>query len=213
MSSLEGSPGTTADASHSLPLAGDQTPRLGALAALLALVVLAACGRAPAPAASFVGGPFHLIDQDGRAVDQSILNGRWTAVYFGYTFCPDACPMTLTALAQAQAKLRPSARGFRVVFITVDPARDTPAQMKTYLASPAFPPGALGLTGSPAQITEAARAYRVYYRKAGAGSDYSVDHSSVIYLMDPAGRFRAPIDAQAPPTTMASQIKAAIAQG
>jgi protein SCO1/2 len=213
MSSLEGSPGTTADASHSLPLAGDQTPRLGALAALLALVVLAACGRAPAPAASFVGGPFHLIDQDGRAVDQSILNGRWTAVYFGYTFCPDACPMTLTALAQAQAKLRPSARGFRVVFITVDPARDTPSQLKSYLASPAFPTGTEGLTGGPDEIAKVARAYRVYYRKAGGGPGYSVDHTSVVYLMDPRGAFSRPIDFSAPPAAMATQISRAMDQG
>ncbi len=185
----------------------------GGVAAILVLVGLLACRQAPSAAAGSVGGPFRLVDQYGAAVDQSILQGRWTAVYFGYTFCPDVCPTTLTALAQAQSKLGPRARSFRVVFITVDPARDTPAQLKSYLASPAFPPGAVGLTGAAAQIAQAARAYHVYFRKAGAGADYSVDHTSVIYLMDPAGHFSRPIDSQAPPAQIATQITTAMNEG
>jgi protein SCO1/2 len=190
------------------------TPRaLGALALALALLAVIACHPAPDASTAQIGGPFHLLDQNGRRVDQSVLQGRWTAVYFGYTFCPDACPTTLTALAQAQAKLGPRASRFRVVFITVDPARDTPSQLKTYLASPAFPAGAVGLTGSPAEVAQAAHAYRVFYKRAGLGADYSVDHTSVVYLMDPAGRFRVPIDAQAPPDQIAAQIAGAMERG
>jgi protein SCO1/2 len=181
--------------------------------AAAALVVLAACGHPPASTSLAIGGPFHLVDESGAPADQSLLAGHWTAIYFGYTFCPDVCPTTLTALAQAQEKLGPRARDFRVVFITVDPARDTPAQLKTYLSSPAFPRGAIGLTGSPAQIDAVARAWRVYYRKAGPGADYSVDHTSVIYLMDPHGRFAAPLDPSASPTQLAAQISKAMDAG
>jgi protein SCO1/2 len=184
-----------------------------ALAAMVALIVLAGCGRPPASGSPAIGGPFHLVDQNGAPQSQSLLAGHWTAVYFGYTFCPDVCPTTLTALSQAQEKLGSRARNFRVVFITVDPARDTPAQLKTYLSSPAFPRGAVGLTGSPDEIAAVARAWRVYYRKAGAGPDYSVDHTSVIYLMDPHARFAAPIDPSAPPTQIAAQISKAMDEG
>ena len=186
--------------------------RVGLFLAVALTLAVAACAKPPAPAAQ-IGGPFRLVDQNGVNVDQSILEGKWTAVYFGYTFCPDVCPTTLTALAQAQAKLGPRARDFRVVFITVDPSRDTPSQLKTYLTSPAFPTGTEGLTGSPDQIAKVARAYRVYYRKAGGGPGYSVDHTSVVYLMDPRGAFSRPIDFSAPPAAMATQISRAMDQG
>jgi protein SCO1/2 len=186
--------------------------RRGLLSAISVALALAACAKPSAPAAD-IGGPFRLVDQNGTSVDQSILKGKWTAVYFGYTFCPDVCPTTLTALAQAQARLGPKARDFRVVFITVDPARDSPSQLKTYLASPAFPTGTEGLTGSPDQIAKVARAYRVYYRKDGGGAGYSVDHTSVVYLMDPRGAFSRPIDFTAPPAAMAAEISQAMAQG
>jgi protein SCO1/2 len=185
---------------------------VGLFLAVALTFVLAACAKPSAPVAD-IGGPFALVDQNGASVDQSILKGKWTAVYFGYTVCPDVCPTTLTALAQAQARLGPRARDFRVVFITVDPARDTPSQLKTYLASPAFPTGTEGLTGSPDQIANVARAYHVYYRKAGGGAGYSVDHTSVVYLMDPRGAFSRPIDSTAPPAAMATQISRAMDQG
>jgi protein SCO1/2 len=187
-------------------------PRRRGLFSAALLILVAACARHPAPAAD-IGGPFRLVDQNGTSVDQSILKGKWTAVYFGYTFCPDVCPTTLTALAQAQARLGSKAHDFRVVFITVDPARDSPSQLKTYLASPAFPSGAEGLTGTPDQIAKVARAYHVYYRKDGGGADYGVDHTSVVYLMDPRGAFSRPIDFTAPPAAMAAQISQAMDQG
>ena len=170
-----------------------------ALAALLAGAAWKARRVEAPPPASAIGGPFHLIDQNGAAVDERILNGKWTAVFFGYTYCPDVCPTTLATLAQAIERLGPGAKTFQVVFISVDPGRDTPAQLKAYLSSPAFPKGVIGLTGSPAQVAAAARAYRVYYRKAGDGPGYSVDHTSIVYLMDPKGRFSRPIAFGLPP--------------
>jgi protein SCO1/2 len=85
---------------------------------------------------ALIGGPFQLVDQDGRTVNQGVLNGKWSAVFFGYTYCPDVCPTTLQTLAQAKVALGAAARDLQVVFVSVDPDRDTPAQMKAYLARP-----------------------------------------------------------------------------
>jgi len=160
---------------------------VAALALICLLAWLNVNGYAQRPVA--VGGPFHLVDQDGRAVDESILQGRWSAVYFGYTYCPDVCPTTLQMLGQAQAALGDKGKAFRVVFITVDPARDTPAQLKDYLSNQGFPAGAIGLTGTQAEVAQAAAAYGAYFQKQGTGATYTVNHSSVIYLMGPHGRF------------------------
>jgi len=162
---------------------------------------------------SAIGGPFQLIADSGARVDQGILEGKWSAIYFGYSFCPDVCPTTLAALAQALGQLGPGAKAVQVVFVTVDPERDTPAQLRAYLASPSFPKGVIGLTGSPAQIKAMASAYHVYYSRhqEGAGS-YSVDHTSIIYLMDPKGRFARPITSAAP-ADMARQISEAMSGG
>jgi protein SCO1/2 len=179
-----------------------------AILALGAALMWRARPAAGAPPSS-IGGPFSLIDQNGRPVDAGILNNKWSAVYFGYTFCPDVCPTTLTRLGEAQTELGARARRFQVIFITVDPARDTPAALRAYLANPAFPKGMIGLTGSAEAIKAAAGAYRVYSARRGAGPDYSVDHTSVVYLMDPRGRFVKPIADEAP-TSMASQITTAM---
>jgi protein SCO1 len=153
---------------------------------LIAAAFLGACQKEQ-PAA--VGGPFQLVDQNGRTVTEKALQGKWTAVFFGYTYCPDVCPMTLQTLGEAQDRLGPKAKDFQVVFITVDPARDTPAAMKSYLTSTAFPKGTIGLTGTPQQIAAVAKAYRTYYARKGEGDDYLMDHLSAVYLMDKRGRF------------------------
>ena len=140
-----------------------------------------------------IGGPFSLVDQYGHPRDQTLLQGKWTAVFFGYTFCPDVCPTTLQTLGSAQPLLGDKAKDFQVVFITVDPARDTPGQLKDYLASASFPRGTIGLTGAVPQVAAAAAAYKVYFQKSGTGANYSVDHSAVIYLMNPKGQFDSPI--------------------
>jgi protein SCO1/2 len=185
---------------------------LGAVAILAAGGALVWRGdlASKAPAASDIGGPFHLTTENGARVDERILKGKWSAVYFGYTDCPDVCPTTLAALAQAIGELGSKAGSLQVVFITVDPERDTPGQMQAYLSNSSFPRGAIGLTGSAADIRAVAAAYHVYYSRHGQGPGYSVDHTSIIYLMDPEGRFVGPVS-PGPPAGMASQIAAAMA--
>jgi len=169
--------------------------RLAPLALIALAVIVAAVAvvwrvsETARPAAAQIGGAFQLVNQNGRPVDESVLKGKWTAVFFGYTYCPDVCPTTLQTLGAAEKALGPSAGAFQIVFVTVDPARDTPAQLKDYLSSAAFAPGVIGLTGTPDQIARIAKAYGVYYEKAGDGAGYGVNHSSAIYLMDPQGRF------------------------
>lgn len=190
--------------------------RLGWLGLALAVVVVIAIGvftlrpTGQDPSASDIGGPFQLVDQQGRPADQRLLDGKWSAVFFGYTFCPDVCPTTLTALGRANDALGAQAQRFQVVFITVDPARDTPRQLATYLSSNTFPKGAIGLTGTPAQIDRAAKAYHVFYQKHPEGGTYTMDHTAIVYLMDPKGRFVKPLDLTAPPAEVARQITEAM---
>ena len=178
-----------------------------------AVTSLSACSPQSGPTSTQgggPGGPFSLIDQNGRPVSESLLKGKWSVVFFGYTYCPDVCPATLTVLGQAMDQLGPLTKDAQVVFITVDPARDTPAQLKTYLSSPVFPKNIIGLTGTPAQIAQAAKAYAVYYQKAGGGANYTVDHSVVLYLMDPQGRFKRPIAEGITPEETRKQIAEAM---
>ena len=159
---------------------------------------------APAPAdsaAADLGGPFALTDQFGMRRTDSDFRGKYMLVFFGYTYCPDVCPTTLAIEAEALDKLGARARAVAPIFITVDPQRDTPEKLKTYLASfDARPAGSrpsfVGLTGSDADIAQAAKAYRVYYQphidaRTGNGADYSIDHSGEVYLMSPEGKFLA----------------------
>src|ERR1700761_2370069 len=184
---------------------------------------LALCGCGPAgksgasePVQStgeaLVGGPFQLVDQNGKPADQNLLKGKWSAVFFGYTYCPDVCPTTLQALAQAETKLGDKAKNLQVVFISVDPERDTPAQVKTYLSTPSFPKGTIGLTGTSAQVAATAKAYRVYYQKDGQGEGYSVAHSSIVYLMNPDGKFDRALTESQTPAEVATQIGDAMTQ-
>jgi protein SCO1/2 len=163
--------------------------------------------------AAAVGGAFHLIDQDGRPVDQSLLQHKWSAVFFGYTFCPDVCPTTLQTLGAASQALGARGKDFQVVFVTVDPERDTPKALKTYLSNDAFPRGAIGLTGTPDQIAQVAKAYGVFYQKEGSGSGYAVDHSSAIYLMNPKGQFDSVIAFGLTPDETRDQILKAMRRG
>lgn len=190
--------------------------RLIVLAACIVGVVVAgalivrsgALRSAPAPAA--VGGPFQLVDFDGKPVDETVLKGQWNALFFGFTYCPDVCPGTLQALAAASDQLGPKAKNLRIVMVSVDPERDTPAQLKTYLTADYLPKTTLGLTGTPAQVDAAVKAYRGYYKKVGDGPDYTVDHSTAIYVIDPKGRFDRVIAYSTPPEEMARQLKAAM---
>jgi protein SCO1/2 len=166
-------------------------------------------GRSTGEAA--VGGPFQLVDQNGTAVNQSLLKGKWSAVFFGYTFCPDACPTTLQTMAAAKDRLGPKGEKLQMVFVSIDPERDTPDKLKAYLNTQGFPKGVVGLTGTPEQVARAAKAYKVYYAKAGEGPDYLMDHSTVTYLMNPQGKFDRVIAYGQSPDQVAEQIGKAMA--
>jgi protein SCO1/2 len=165
--------------------------------------------RAPAP--SLIGGPFQMVDQNGRPADQEILKGKWSAVFFGFTYCPDVCPATLQALSAAVPLLSPAeAKKLQIVFVSIDPGRDRPDQIKLYLDSQRLPPGTIGLTGTPAQVEATARAYRVVHEKVGDGPDYTMNHSTAVYLMDPQGRFDSVLAFGLTPPQMADLIKGAM---
>jgi cytochrome oxidase Cu insertion factor (SCO1/SenC/PrrC family) len=149
---------------------------------------LPALGRVVGSGTPSIGGSFTLIDQDGHRRSSADFAGRPMLIYFGYTYCPDVCPTTLSLMADALTKA--GSKGARVVpiFITIDPERDTPAKLKGYVKS--FGPQFVGLTGDLATITKVAADYRVYFRKHPLdGGNYGLDHSSVIYLMGPDGKF------------------------
>jgi protein SCO1/2 len=161
----------------------------------IALLTVSACGSKPAEPplqGARIGGPFTLINQDGRTVTDKDFAGRYRMVYFGYTFCPDVCPTSLQHLMQGMKTFTADApdRAAKVqpIFITVDPARDTPAVMKQYVG--AFDPRLIGLTGTEAQIAAVAKEYGVFYQKAqnSGSSDYLMDHMSQAILFDPDGK-------------------------
>ena len=153
-----------------------------------------------------IGGPFNLIDHNGRPVTDAAYRGRWMLVFFGYTNCPEDCPLTLQKMASALDALGPLADRIAPLFITVDPAHDTPDRLTSYLAN--FGSRIIGLTGSSEQIAAAAKVYRVYYSPVEheqSGVDL-VDHSTFLYLMNPSGA----LDVLVRPTISADQLAAAL---
>lgn len=164
-------------------------------------------GGADAPVA--IGGPFTLEDGTGAAVSDTAFRGRWMLVYFGYTHCPDACPTALNDMANALDLLGPQRRHVAPLFITVDPERDTPVVMRDYVQ--AFGTQIMGLTGTLAQVEAAEKEYRVYAAKHPTkNGGYDMDHSSIIYLMDPAGKFVAIFNNGTNPQEMAERMRALI---
>ena len=157
-----------------------------------------------------IGGPFRLTNQNGKTVTDVDLKGKWSLIYFGYTHCPDACPTALNDIAVALDELGAKRAEVRPVFITVDPERDTPAVLKSYVT--AFDAPILALTGTAEEVAQAAKGYRVYYAKhPEADGDYSMDHSSVIYVMDPQGRFTASFTHESTPEEIAERLKKLLA--
>jgi protein SCO1/2 len=151
----------------------------------------AAAGTIAIPEGTSIGGPFKLIDDKGRAVSEVDYRGRWMLIFFGYTNCPDECPLTLQKMAAALDALGPLAGRVAPLFITVDPTHDTPGRLAEYLAN--FGSQIVGLTGSDEQTAAAAQAYRVYYSPAQheqSGADI-VSHSTFLYLMTPSGKLEA----------------------
>lgn len=160
------------------------------------------------PAKAAIGGPFELVDGNGRVVTDRDFRGKWMLVYFGYTHCPDACPTALQDMANALDLLGPKKTDAALLFITVDPARDTPAVMKDYVSN--FEAPITGLSGTPEQVAKAAKEYRVYYAKHPTKDGYDMDHSSIIYVMDPSGDFVTNFSHENTPEQIASRLRTLI---
>ena len=159
-----------------------------------------------------IGGPFTLTDQTGQKVSDSEFRGKLMLVSFGYTYCPDVCPTTLSTISEALDALGPNADGIQPIFVTIDPERDTPEVLADYVQH--FYPGFVGLTGSADEIAGITKAYRVYYAKAiphGAqthgAADYLMDHSTIVYLMDRDGRMLTTMSHTTAPQEMAEKIR------
>jgi protein SCO1/2 len=165
------------------------------LALCLGVIVLvggSGIGSAPVRAAA-IGGPFHLIDQNGQPFSDQDLKGKPFLVFFGFTHCPDVCPTTLFDISEIMRRLGEDADRTTAVFITVDPERDTPETLKDYMSS--FDPHVRALTGDQDALAAVAKAYRVYYRKVPLeDGDYTMDHTAIVYLMDKDGRFVSPFN-------------------
>ncbi len=157
-----------------------------------------------------LGGPFELVDMHGRKFTQDDLKGKYTLLYFGYTFCPDICPTELTIIGETLNKLGDLRKQFRVVMVSVDPERDTPEVLKDYMAN--FGPEFIGLTGTPEQIRKMAKNWRAFYRKVPdeSGESYSMDHTAVTYLLDKNGKYIRHFAYGTPPERMAKGILEAI---
>ena len=189
--------------------------------ALATVTVIVVTGRERADAVAegtsegqpAVGGPFQMVNQDAQPVDQTMLDGKWSLVFFGFTYCPDFCPTTLTSLEATRTLLGADADNLQIVFVSVDPERDTAQALKDYLSSDGFPPGVIGLTGTPEQVAATARTYRAYFQKVGDGEDYTMNHSLTVYLMGPDGRFRSALSHDLGPERSAQLIRRVMARG
>ncbi len=156
---------------------------------------------------ALVGGPFSMTNQNGEAVTEKNFAGQYMLVFFGFTFCPDVCPTQLQVMTEALNQLGPGAGEITPVFVSIDPERDTPEAVKAYVSN--FHPRMVGLTGSPEQVQQMAKAWRVFYQKvenAKRPQDYTMDHSSILYLMGPDGAFRGHFANENDPAKLAAGI-------
>jgi protein SCO1/2 len=160
-----------------------------------------------------IGGPFTLMAPDGATVTDQTFRGKWLLVYFGYTFCPNTCPMTLNEIATALEKLGTDAAKMQPLFITVDPQRDTREVLEQYTRS--FDPRIVGLTGNPQQIDAVIQEYGAYSVRHMTGpgpEDYVMDHSTYLYVMDPGGKFVRAFDADTPGDRIADALRELLSQ-
>lgn len=155
-------------------------------AAVISLSWLPPSAKQPADSVP-IGGPFELVDQDGIQVTDKTFAGRPSVIFFGYTSCPDVCPTTLSTLSAWLKRIGPDASKLNVLFISLDPERDTSARLKEYLSS--FDPRIRGLTGTREQIAAVAQEYRVFVMRLPLDRAYAIDHTGLIYLMDRDGKF------------------------
>ncbi len=159
-----------------------------------------------ASSSSAIGGAFNLVDQSGKPFTEKELTGKPSLVFFGFTHCPDICPTKLFEITQMLDSLGTDAGKVNVVFITVDPERDTTELLSTYLGS--FHAGIRGLTGTDEQVTQAMRAYRAFGRKVPLdGGGYTMDHTTLVYLMDKQGQFVSTFDVARDPAKAAQDLR------
>ena len=191
----------------------ESASRLFSSFALLVALLLGACSSPSAPPpleGASMGGPFTLTDQNGRRVSDRDFAGKYRLVYFGYTFCPDVCPVDMQVIGAGLRRFEAedSARATRVqpIFISVDPARDTPAVLRQFVA--AFHPRMIGLTGSEAEIAQVAREYRIFYQRgeASPGGSYMVNHTRMAALYGPEGQPLAIIPTDQGPDGVAAEL-------
>lgn len=182
----------------------------GWLAAVILVtgLALSACDRGPARAID-IGGAFALMDTEGRPVSQSDLLGRPSAVFFGFTYCPEICPTTLGELTAVMQALGADAERLNIVFISVDPERDTPEQLKLYMSN--FDPRIRAFTGTPETVAQVAKAYRVYYRKVPIEGGYTMDHTSTLFLFDKDGGFVEPVSYGTPVPVLTDRLRRLVA--
>lgn len=191
-------------------------------AAVLAALLLAAAVR-PVQAAKpgledyevgnyAMGGDFSLTSQDGRKSALKDWRGKVVVLFFGYTFCPDVCPTTMAEISRLMEKLGALAARVQPVFVTVDPERDTPARLKSYLGN--FRGRFVGLTGSEREVTQVARQYQARFarRKVGSAAKYLIDHTAFTYMLDPQGKVRYLFPGEAGADVMAEGAKALLAR-
>ncbi|MFG1292037.1 SCO family protein [Xanthobacter versatilis] len=180
----------------------------GALVMVTAVTMLVGSPtqRVTSTGTAAVGGPFKLVDQTGAPVTEAALKGKPSLIFFGFTHCPDVCPTALFEMSEILTALGPDAGKAQVFFVTVDPERDTPEALKSYLSS--FAPQIRGLTGTPEAVEAIKKEYRVYSKKVPlTGGDYTMDHTAVVYLMDKSGTFVAPFNSKRPPADAAAELK------
>jgi cytochrome oxidase Cu insertion factor (SCO1/SenC/PrrC family) len=193
--------------------------RFAAIVAAFALALAAAIGTTAliwkgSPTTmvgeALIGGPFTMTNQDGKRVTDKDFLGRYMLVFFGFTYCPDICPTELQVMTAAIAELGEAGKAIQPVFVSVDPERDTPANVKAYVEN--FGAGLMGLTGSADDVAAIAKAYRVFYQKVPGASaaDYTLDHSSIIYLMGPDGKFRKHFTYTTDPKQLAEGLRNAL---
>ncbi len=179
----------------------------GLLAAMAVVVLVVGPNRGVVSTGiASVGGPFRLLDHNGRSMTEADLKGRPFLVFFGFTHCPDVCPTKLFEVSEVLGKLGPEAKKISALFVTVDPERDTPEKMKEYLSS--FNPQLVGLTGDLDAIAAMAKAYRVYFKKMPLeAGGYTMDHTAIVYLMNKNGEFVAPFNLNRSPEQAAADLR------
>ena len=188
-------------------------------AAMAVLGLAPACGEKPTARAgktvtsgeAAIGGAFTLINHDGMQVSDESFHDKPQLIYFGFSYCPDVCPIALQKMGAAQALLGSRGQDLNYLFISVDPERDTPESLKLYTGANGFPEGLVGLTGSQAQVDGAKAAFKVYSQKVPApdsAAEYTVDHSDIIYLMKKDGSFGEFFSGRSTPAEMVKAIRA-----